>query len=114
MTILAVVAGLAISGAGAISHNLYVNVLKNGKVDHKSEMKISKFATIDIGIFAILLGIVFENQNVAFTCGTCLCYRRKCEFSYIFALHLLKKFHHKRCFLGWFNRTYSRSCDFKP
>lgn len=69
MTILAVVAGLAISGAGAISHNLYVNVLKNGKVDHKSEMKISKFATIDIGIFAILLGIVFENQNVAFTVG---------------------------------------------
>lgn len=69
MTILAVVAGLAISGAGAISHDLYVNVLKNGKVDHKSEMKISKFATIGIGIFAILLGIVFENQNVAFTVG---------------------------------------------
>lgn len=64
-----VVAGLAISGAGAISYDLYVNVLKNGKVDHKSEMKISKFATIDIGIFAILLGIVFENQNVAFTVG---------------------------------------------
>lgn len=67
MTILAVVAGLAISSAEAISHDLYVNVLKNGKVDHKSEMKISKFATIDIGIFAILLGIVFENQNIAFT-----------------------------------------------
>ncbi|EOJ7850534.1 cation acetate symporter [Campylobacter upsaliensis] len=68
-TILAVVAGLAISGAGAISHDLYVNVLKNGKVDHKSEMKITKFATIGIGIFVILLGIVFENQNVAFTVG---------------------------------------------
>lgn len=68
-TILAVVAGLAISGAGAISHDLYVNVLKNGKVDRKSEMKITKFATIGIGIFAILLGIVFENQNVAFTVG---------------------------------------------
>ncbi|EAJ2126655.1 cation acetate symporter [Campylobacter upsaliensis] len=68
-TILAVVAGLAISGAGAISHDLYVNVLKNGKVDHKSEMKITKFSTIGIGIFAILLGIVFENQNVAFTVG---------------------------------------------
>ncbi|WP_270969240.1 cation acetate symporter [Campylobacter upsaliensis] len=68
-TILAVVAGLAISGAGAISHDLYVNVLKNGKVEHKNEMKITKFATIGIGIFAILLGIVFENQNVAFTVG---------------------------------------------
>ncbi|ELX4821352.1 cation acetate symporter [Campylobacter upsaliensis] len=68
-TILAVVAGLAISGAGAISHDLYVNVLKNGNVEHKNEMKITKFATIGIGIFAILLGIVFENQNVAFTVG---------------------------------------------
>lgn len=68
-TILAVVAGLAISGAGAINHDLYVNVIKNGKIDHKSEMKITKIATISIGILAILLGIVFEKQNVAFTVG---------------------------------------------
>lgn len=68
-TILAVVAGLAISGAGAISHDLYTNVIKNGKVEHKKEMKITKFATIGIGILAILLGIVFEKQNVAFTVG---------------------------------------------
>ena len=58
-TILAVVAGLAISGAGAISHDLYVNVIKDGKIDHKSEMRITKIATIVVGIFAILLGIVF-------------------------------------------------------
>lgn len=68
-TILAVVAGLAISGAGAITHDLYTNVIKNGKVEHKNEMKITKLATIGIGIFAILLGIVFEKQNVAFTVG---------------------------------------------
>lgn len=68
-TILAVVAGLAISGAGAISHDLYVNVIKDGKIDHKSEMRITKIATIVVGIFAILLGIVFEKQNVAFTVG---------------------------------------------
>ncbi|MBC5857233.1 cation acetate symporter [Campylobacter jejuni] len=68
-TILAVVAGLAISGAGAISHDLYLNVIKDGKIDHKSEMRITKIATIAIGIFAILLGIVFEKQNVAFTVG---------------------------------------------
>lgn len=68
-TILAVVAGLAISGAGAICHDLYTNVIKNGKVEHKNEMKITKLATIGIGILAILLGIVFENQNVAFTVG---------------------------------------------
>ncbi|EKK9347502.1 cation acetate symporter [Campylobacter coli] len=68
-TILAVVAGLAISGAGAISHDLYVNVIKKGDVKHEDEMRVTKIATIAIGIFAILLGIVFEKQNVAFTVG---------------------------------------------
>ncbi|WP_072221436.1 cation acetate symporter [Campylobacter coli] len=68
-TILAVVAGLAISGAGAISHDLYVNVIKKGDVKHEDEMRVTKIATIVVGIFAILLGIVFEKQNVAFTVG---------------------------------------------
>lgn len=68
-TILAVVAGLAISGAGAISHDLFVNVCKNGECDPKLEMKVTKIATICIGILAIFLGIIFEKQNVAFTVG---------------------------------------------
>lgn len=68
-TILAVVAGLAISGAGAISHDLFVNVCKNGVCDPKLEMKVTKIATVCIGIAAILLGIIFEKQNVAFMVG---------------------------------------------
>ncbi len=68
-TILAVVSGLAIAGAGAISHDLFVNVCKDGKCDAQLEMKVTKIATLCIGIFAIILGIVFENQNVAFTVG---------------------------------------------
>lgn len=68
-TILAVVAGLAISGAGAISHDLFVSVCKNGKCEPELEMKVTKLSTIGIGIFAIILGIVFEKQNVAFTVG---------------------------------------------
>lgn len=68
-TILAVVAGLAISGAGAISHDLFVNVCKDGKCDPKLEMKVTKGASIALGILAILLGIVFKGQNVAFTVG---------------------------------------------
>ena len=68
-TILAVVAGLAISGAGAISHDLFVNVCKGGVCDSKLEMKVTKIATIGIGILAIFLGIIFEKQNVAFTVG---------------------------------------------
>lgn len=68
-TILAVVSGLAISGASAISHDLFVNVCKNGSCDPKLEMRVTKIATICIGIVAILLGIIFEKQNVAFTVG---------------------------------------------
>ena len=68
-TILAVVAGLAISGAGAISHDLFVNVCKNGVCDPKLEMRVTKGASIGLGILAIILGIGFENQNVAFMVG---------------------------------------------
>lgn len=68
-TILAVVAGLAISGAGAISHDLFVNVCKNGVCDPKLEMRVTKGASIGLGILAIILGIGFEGQNVAFMVG---------------------------------------------
>ncbi|WP_394995809.1 cation acetate symporter [uncultured Helicobacter sp.] len=68
-TILAVVAGLAISGAGAISHDLFVNVCKNGVCDPKLEMRVTKGASIGLGVLAIVLGIGFENQNVAFMVG---------------------------------------------
>ncbi len=68
-TILAVVSGLAISGAGAISHDLFVNVCKNGVCDQQLERKVTKIATIGIGIVAIILGMIFEKQNVAFMVG---------------------------------------------
>lgn len=68
-TILAVVAGLAISGASAISHDLYVNVIKKGKVDSKNELRVTKISVLVLGIVAIFLGIIFEKQNVAFTVG---------------------------------------------
>ncbi|MDE5603115.1 MAG: cation acetate symporter [Helicobacter sp.] len=68
-TILAVVSGLAISGAGAISHDLFVNVCKDGVCDERLERKVTKIATIGIGIVAIILGMIFEKQNVAFMVG---------------------------------------------
>ena len=68
-TILAVVAGLTISGAGAISHDLFVNVCKNGVCDPKEELRVTKISTACLGILAILVGIIFENQNVAFMVG---------------------------------------------
>ena len=68
-TILAVVSGLTLAGASAISHDLYANVFLKGQSDEKKEMKISKIATISLGILAIFLGIIFEKQNVAFMVG---------------------------------------------
>jgi cation/acetate symporter len=65
-TILAVVAGLTLSGASAVSHDLYATVFKGGKADSASELKVSRLTTIALGVLAVLLGIVFEKQNIAF------------------------------------------------
>jgi cation/acetate symporter len=68
-TILAVVSGLTLAGASAISHDLYANVFAHGNVDEQKEVRISKMATVALGIIAILLGIAFEQQNVAYLVG---------------------------------------------
>jgi cation/acetate symporter len=65
-TILAVVAGLTLSGASAVSHDLYATVFKGGKADSASELKVSRITTVGLAIVAMLLGILFEQQNVAF------------------------------------------------
>jgi len=65
-TILAVVAGLALAGASAISHDIYARVIMKGKASETTELKVSKFATIGLGVVAVLLGVVFEKMNVAF------------------------------------------------
>ena len=68
-TILAVVSGLTLAGASAISHDLYANAFLTGKNNEKMEIKVSKLATIFLGVLAIFLGILFEEQNVAFMVG---------------------------------------------
>ncbi len=66
-TILAVVAGLTLSGAAALSHDLWVNVVRGGRMaDTTEELKVARIATVLLGAFAILLGITFKGQNVAF------------------------------------------------
>lgn len=68
-TILAVVSGLTLAGASALSHDLYVGVIRKGVSAEKEEVKVAKIATIGLGISAILLGILFKGQNVAFLVG---------------------------------------------
>ena len=68
-TILAVVSGLALAGASAISHDLYARVIKKGTASEAAEIRVSKIATICLGAVAIVLGILFEKQNIAFMVG---------------------------------------------
>jgi len=65
-TILAVVAGLTLSGASAVSHDIYATIVKKGRADSVAELKVSRITTILLGILAVVLGIVFEKQNIAF------------------------------------------------
>ncbi len=68
-TILAVVAGLTLSGASAVSHDVYSSVIKKGQATHADEMRVSRITVIVLGILAIILGIAFEKQNIAFMVG---------------------------------------------
>jgi len=68
-TILAVVAGLTLSGAATLSHDLWVNVVRHGRADGREELIVAKCATVLLAILSIVLGIVFKGQNVAYMVG---------------------------------------------
>lgn len=90
-TLVAVVAGLTLSGASAISHDIYANVIMKGKPVMKTELKISRYTTIALGIIAILLGIMFENQNVAFVVGLAFSIGASANFPLLFLSMYWKK-----------------------
>jgi cation/acetate symporter len=65
-TILAVVAGLTLSGAAALSHDLWVSVARKGRADAREQLRVARIATLALGTVAVGLGITFKGQNVAF------------------------------------------------
>ena len=65
-TILAVVAGLTLSGAAALSHDLWVHVARDGHAPQTEQLRVARAATILLAAIAIVLGITFKGQNVAF------------------------------------------------
>ncbi len=65
-TILAVVAGLTLAGASAVSHDLYATVVRKGEASSSEELRVSRRTVLVLAVVAILLGILFEKQNVAF------------------------------------------------
>ncbi|MCS3903253.1 cation/acetate symporter [Methylohalomonas lacus] len=83
-TILAVVSGLTLSGASALSHDLYASVFRHGRVSERDEVRVSRIATIILGILAIGLGIVFQEQNVAYMVGLAFAIAASVNFPILF------------------------------
>ncbi len=89
-TILAVVAGLTLSGASAVSHDIYATVVKDGKADSASELKVSRITTLALGALAVVLGIVFEKQNIAFMVSLAFAIAASANFPVLFMSVLWK------------------------
>jgi cation/acetate symporter len=68
-TILAVVAGLTLAGASTLSHDIFVHVVRRGHATEHEQVRVARIATVVFGILAVVLGIVFKGQNVAFMVG---------------------------------------------
>ncbi|BAL23215.1 cation acetate symporter [Azoarcus sp. KH32C] len=89
-TILAVVAGLTLSGASAVSHDLYATVFKKGNADSASELRVSRMTTVALGIIAVVLGIAFEKQNIAFMVSLAFAIAASANFPVLFMSVLWK------------------------
>ncbi|MBM1186997.1 cation acetate symporter [Pseudomonas lundensis] len=99
-TILAVVAGLTLAGASAVSHDLYASVIKKGKANDKEEIRVSKITTIALGVLAIGLGILFESQNIAFMVGLAFSIAASCNFPVLLLSMYWKKLTTRGAMIG--------------
>lgn len=89
-TILAVVAGLTLSGASAVSHDLYATVFKKGNADSAAELRVSRITTLCLGAVAVVLGIAFEKQNIAFMVSLAFAIAASANFPVLFMAVLWK------------------------
>jgi cation/acetate symporter len=101
-TILAVVAGLTLSGASAVSHDLYATVFKNGNASSEDELRVSRITTFVLGIIAVVLGIAFEKQNIAFMVSLAFAIAASANFPVLFMSVLWKNCTTKGAFFGGF------------
>lgn len=99
-TILAVVSGLTLAGASAISHDLYASLFCHGKAQEKREVMVSRISTIMLGVVAILLGITFEKQNVAYMVGLAFAIAASVNFPILFFSMYWSRLTTRGAFLG--------------
>jgi cation/acetate symporter len=106
-TILAVVSGLALAGASAVSHDLYANVFKPDATDEQ-EVRVSKMTTVILGVVAIALGILFEKQNIAFMVGLAFAIAASANFPVLFLSMYWQKLTTRGAMIGgWMGLTTS-------
>ena len=101
-TILAVVSGLTLSGASAVSHDLYASVFRHGRVDEAAEVRASRITTVLLGIVAIILGVIFERINVAFMVGLAFAVAASANFPVLLLSMLWKGLTTRGAFIGGF------------
>lgn len=89
-TILAVVAGLTLAGASAVSHDIYATVIKKNKAGSAAELKVSRYTVLALGVLAVALGIVFEKQNIAFMVSLAFAIAASANFPVLFLSVLWK------------------------
>ena len=65
-TILAVVAGLTLTSAASVAHDVYNNVIRKGQATEAEEIKMTRLAAGGIGLVAIILAIPAQKLNIAF------------------------------------------------
>ena len=101
-TILAVVSGLTLAGASSISHDIYAIVIKKGMATEADEIKVSKRSVILIGVIGVILGIAFENQNIAFMVGLAFAIAASANFPILFLSIYWSKLTTRGAFIGGF------------
>ena len=101
-TILAVVAGLTLSGASAVSHDIYATLITKGKADSAAELKVSRITTLSLGVLAVVLGIAFEKQNIAFMVSLAFAIAASANFPVLFMSVLWKDCTTKGAVIGGF------------
>lgn len=101
-TILAVVSGLTLAGASSISHDLYASVIMKGRATGIDEIRVSKIATVILGVVAIILGILFEEQNIAFMVGLAFAIAASANFPVLFLSMYWKNLTSRGAFIGGF------------
>ncbi len=101
-TIVAVVSGLTLSGASAVSHDLYASVFRHGRVEEGAEVRVSRVTTVVLGIVAIILGVLFEKVNVAFMVGLAFAVAASANFPVLLLAMLWKGLTTRGAFIGGF------------